>query len=111
MFFDPEGAGTLVISSIREDVMIDDDYLEDMLDEHLDDDADLYDENCGDFSGVSCCYDDGDEYWCEWYLYFENVLVFVTYNCPLDAADDEEDVVDSMLDSLIHLEQQEPVIH
>lgn len=111
LFFDPETNGALVISALQEDEPIDDDYLEDMLEEHLAEDADLYDETCGDFSGVSCCYDAEDEYWCEWYLYTDRVMLFVTYNCPLDDAGEEDDVVDSMLESLGFINVVEPVLH
>lgn len=111
MFYDPVSNGALVISSFREDEPINDDYLEDMLEDHLDADAQLYDENCGDFSGVSCCYDDEQEYWCEWYVFTENVMLFVTYNCPLEHAGEEDDVIDSMLESLTLITKTEPVLH
>ena len=100
LFYHPDSNGTLVISSVLEDEPITDDYLEDMVAEHLAAGADLYEETCGDFSGVSCCYDTEDEYWCEWFLYCDSIMMFVTYNCELPEAGNEDDVIDSMLESL-----------
>lgn len=98
--FHPDSKGTLTLSATREAEDISDDYMEDLLDEYLDAGADLYDAEYASFSGVTFCYDDGEEYWCEWYLRSGPVLLYVTYNCPLANEGEEEDVIESILESL-----------
>ena len=98
--FHPTSNGTLTISATKEQQDISDEYMEELLFEHLDAGAELIDVEFGSFAGVSFCYDDNDEYWCEWYLRAGPVLLFVTYNCPLDEEGAEDDVIESILESL-----------
>lgn len=98
--YHPESNGTLTLSATLEQQDISDEYMEDLLTEHLDAGAELFDVEFEAFSGVTCCYDDDDEYWCEWYLRAGPVLLFITYNCPLDDEGAEEDVIESILESL-----------
>ena len=74
--------------------------VEELLDEHLEAGADLQDAEYGPFSGVSVCYDDDEEFWCEWYLLAGPVMLYITYNCPLDSEGEEEDVIESIMESL-----------
>jgi len=99
--YDPEGKGTLVISSVVEDEAISDDYIEDLVSEHLDAGAELHHEIFGPFTGVGCCFEADGDYWCEWYLCLENMMLFVTYNCDLESEGEEDDLVESILDSLM----------
>jgi len=98
--YHPDSNGTLTFSATQEQQAITDEYLEDLLIEHLDAGAELFDVEYEPFSGVTCCYDDDEEYWCEWYLRAGPVLLFITYNCPLDDEGAEEDVIESILESL-----------
>lgn len=98
--FHPDSNGTLTISETREQQDISDEYMEDLLTDHLDAGAELFDVEFDSFSGVTCCYDDDDEYWCEWYLRAGPVLLFITYNCPLAEEGAEDDVIESILESL-----------
>lgn len=98
--FHPGGRGTLTLSATCEQEDISDDYIEALLDEYLDAGADLYDAEYASFSGVTFCYDDSEEYWCEWYLRSGPVLLYVTYNCPLANEGEEDDVIESILESL-----------
>ena len=98
--YDPDSSGTLVLSASNEEEDISDDYLEELLSEHIDAGADIEDVEYNDFSGVSCCYDDAEEYWCEWYLRAGPILLFITYNCPIEDEGNEEDVIESILESL-----------
>ena len=98
--YNPDSNGTLTISATREDQNISDEYIEELLADHLDAGAELIEVELGAFSGVSFCYDDNDEYWCEWYLRNGPVLLFITYNCPLDEEGSEDDVIESILESL-----------
>lgn len=98
--YDPDGIGTLVISTVVEEEAISDDYIEELVSEHLDAGAQLQNESYGPFSGVGCCFELDDDYWCEWYLCFDNILLFITYNCDLSDEGDEDDVIEQILESL-----------
>lgn len=98
--YHPDSPGVLTLSATREEQDISDEYLEELLDEHLEAGADLMDAEYGSFTGVTFCYDDDEEYWCEWYLRAGPIMLFVTYNCPLDKEGEEEDVIESILESL-----------
>ena len=103
--YHPDSSGTLTLSATKEQEDISDEYMEELLAEHLDADAELFDVEFESFSGVTCCYDDEEEYWCEWYLCSGPVLLFITYNCPLADEGAEEDVVESILESLAESNQ------
>lgn len=99
-FFDPDSNGTLMISTLVEDEPISDEFLEEMLEVHHNADAELYDVEYGPFAGVTCCYANDEEYWCEWYLVTDNLMLYVTYNCPLEEEGMEDDLIESILESL-----------
>jgi hypothetical protein len=92
--------GSLLISALQEDDTISDEYLADLVDEHIAADAELEQVEFGPFDGLSVCYESEGEYWCEWYLRARHVLLFITYNCPLAQEGSEDDVVESILESL-----------
>lgn len=98
--FHPDSSGALVLSATNEEEDISDDYLEELLSEHIDAGADIEDVEYSDFSGVTCCYDDAEEYWCEWYLRAGPILLFITYNCPIEDEGNEDDLIESILESL-----------
>ena len=99
-FFHPNSSGTMTLSTVKEQEAISDDYIEELAAEHIDAGAELFDVEFESFSGVTCCYDDDQEYWCEWYLRSGSVLLFITYSCLLDDEGTEEDVIESILESL-----------
>ena len=99
-FFDPENSGTLLITTIKEEEVISDEYLEELVTEHLDAGADLQDVECGVFDGVTCCYEADEGYWCEWYLRHGQIMLFVTYDCSLQDEGSQDDLIDSMLETL-----------
>jgi len=99
--YDPESSsGSLIISTIVEDEPISDDYIEELVAEHLDAGADLIHEVYGPFTGVGCCFELDDDYWCEWYLCLDNILLYITYNCDLSDEGEEDDLIDGILESL-----------
>lgn len=105
-FYDPESNGTLLFSTVEEEETITDEYLAEMIEEHIEAGADFYEVEFGPFSGVTCCYVDEQEYWCEWYLTSGSILLLVTYNCPLAEEGAEDDVIEIILESL-----QQPAPH
>ena len=54
----------------------------------------------GEFSGISLEYETDDELIREWYLKSGSIMLFITYSCMLDDEAQEEDVVESILESL-----------
>jgi len=100
VIYDQAGIGELVISTLYQDEGISDEQLEAMASEHVDSDAIIDDVVLGDLSGITVSFEQGDEYWSEWYLRSEKLLLFITYNCDLKNADVDEDVVESILESL-----------
>ena len=100
ILYDKEGIGELVISTFYQEDGIDDEQLEDLASEHIDADGIVEDVDLGSFSGFVISYTDEGEYWCEWYLKSEKVLLFVSYNCDESNEEVDEDVVESILASL-----------
>lgn len=98
--YDPQSSGTLLFSTVREEQEITDEFLAELASEHIEADADFYEVEYGPFDGVTCCYQDDTEYWCEWYLKYEDVMLFITYNCPLEDEGKEDDLVETILESL-----------
>ncbi len=100
VIYDNDGVGELVVSTLYQGEGIADEQLEAMASEHVDSDADIEDVVLGDFSGIAVSFEQDGEYWCEWYLRSEKVLLFITYNCDAKNVEVDEDVVESILESL-----------
>ncbi|MFO7603164.1 MAG: hypothetical protein R6X06_05030 [Gammaproteobacteria bacterium] len=100
-FYDPDGVGELLISSMLHEQALSDDDLEEFAADHIDTEVESEEVEYGEFSGFSFCYEVEDEYLCEWYLRAGKLMLFVTYSCALeDEEHSEEDIVETMLDSL-----------
>lgn len=99
--YQPNGVGDLLISSFQYEQNITEEDLEEFAADHIDNNVDATDVDFGDFNGFFFCYDTKGEYICEWYLKSARLLLFVTYSCPLeDEENSEEDIVETILDSL-----------
>ena len=99
--YHPDGVGDLLISTFQHEDTVTDDDLEEFAADHINCDVESEDIECGDFAGFSFCYDVENEYLCEWYLKSDNIMLFITYSCALkDEENSEEDIVDTILDSL-----------
>ena len=100
VLYHPDHGGSILLSAVREEEEITDEYLAELVDEHIEAGAELEDVELGSFAGLSCCYEGEGEYWCEWYLRSDHILLFVTYNCPLEEEGSQDDVVETILESL-----------
>ena len=98
--FNPDGHGTLEISTLEQDEEVDDGFLEYMAGEHLDAGAEPEEVECGDFTGLELSYADAEHYWREWYLRAGHLMLYVTYHCPLVNEGIEDDEVDAILETL-----------
>lgn len=98
--FDPQGSGSLEITTLEQDEPVDDGFLEYMAEEHLEAGAEPEEVECGDFEGFELSYGDAEHYWREWYLRAGNLMLYVTYHCPLADEGSEDDAVDAILETL-----------
>jgi len=98
--FNPEGSGALEISAVERDEPVDDGFLEYMAVEHLEAGAEPDEVEYGDFEGLEFSYDDDGNYWREWYLRADNLMLYVTYHCPVADEGREDDEVDAILETL-----------
>jgi len=100
LLYHPDGPGTLQISAIPQNDTVTTADLRAIAVEHLEEGAQTDDVELGEFSGFSLSYGINDEFWREWYLRCGSTLLFVTYNCDLDAEGKEDDIVDLILGTL-----------
>jgi len=98
--FNPHGNGSLEISTLEQEDVVDDGFLEYMAIEHLEAGAEPEEIECGDFEGLVFDYADETHYWREWYLRADNLMLYITYHCPLDVEGGEDDEVDAILETL-----------
>lgn len=98
--FDPQGCGALEISAVVQEEPVDEGFLEYMASEHLEAGAEPEEVEFGDFEGLEFGYADQDNYWREWYLRADNLMLYITYHCPLVDEGREDDEVDAMLETL-----------
>jgi len=100
VIYDNNGVGELVISTLFDENGIEDEQLEAMVAEHLDFDAELEDITIADFSGVMLSYTQDGEFWSEWYLRTDKLLIFASYNCDESQAEEDDDIVEAIMASL-----------
>ena len=98
--FNPDGCGALEISALEQEEAIDDGFLEYMAAEHLESGAEPDEVEFGDFEGLEFSYGDDGNYWREWYLRADNLMLYITYNCPLQDEGRENDEVEAILETL-----------
>jgi hypothetical protein len=98
--YDPNGSGSLQLSSLKEDTPITAADLKELAAEHIDAGAKPENVELGDFNGFTLSYGFKGEYWREWYLKCGTVMLFVTYTCDLDDEGKEDDLVDLVLETL-----------
>ncbi|MFA7388563.1 MAG: hypothetical protein WCZ87_13010 [Thiohalobacteraceae bacterium] len=98
--FDPQASGALKISAMPQGQTVDDGFLEYMAAEHLEAGAEPEEAELGDFDGLMLSYGDAELYWREWYLRADELMLYVTYHCPLADEGKQDDEVDAILETL-----------
>ena len=98
--FDPQGTGALEITAVEQEDVVDDGFLEYMAAEHLEAGAEPEEVELGDFEGLELSYGDETNYWREWYLRADKLMLYITYHCPLADEGREDDEVDMILGTL-----------
>jgi len=90
----------LQLSAARKGTEITDEDLREFAENHLAAGASPSPVEAGDFKGFSIAYRDESHHWRQWFLRSHNVAVFVTYNCPVKLAGEEDIVVNTALSDL-----------
>ena len=98
--FHDESFGILQISAEQFEDEVSFDTLQEMAAEHIEAGAELEDIQLGPFAGFTLDYSIDDEYWREWYLQYDRLFVYITYNCRLEDESNEDDIIDAILASL-----------
>ena len=98
--FHDDSFGILQVSAeqFEEDITLD--TLQDIAEEHVDAGAELEELQLGSFGGFTLNYSIDNEYWREWYLMYDRLFIFITYNCQLEDESNEDDIVDTILSTL-----------
>lgn len=100
VLYHPDKAGTLTISSSQQEETVTDTDLMQIASDHIEAGAILEDVNPGDFDGFTLSYATDDEYWREWYLRADTLMLFVTYYCTLEEEGEDDDIIDAILETL-----------
>jgi len=98
--YDPEGFGSLQISTLLQDEPVDDDFLNYLAEEHLEAGATPDKARFGEFTGFTLSYGADDGFWTEWYLRADRLVLFASYTCAPEHEMLEEEIVDGILRSL-----------
>lgn len=98
--FHDDSFGILQISADQFEEEVTFDTLEELAEEHIDAGAEPEEVQLGPFSGFTLDYSIDNEYWREWYLRYDRLFLYVTYNCQLEDESNEDDIIDAILASL-----------
>ena len=100
VLFDPQGVGELSISYQQSEEPLSNEDLLGIADEDIEAGAEPDVVNVGQFSGIQFDYESEGEYWCEWYLANDDLLIFATYNCPVGDEEKELAAIEVVLSTL-----------
>jgi len=98
--YDPEGFGSLQISTLLQDEPVEDDFLNYLAEEHLEAGAMPDKVRFGEFTGFTLSYGADDGFWTEWYLRAGRLALFASYTCASEHEMLEEELVEGILRSL-----------
>lgn len=101
LLYHPDGVGELQVTvSEKEDGLVDEEDLEYFAAELLDDGMPNRIVRIGELQGLFFEYEDEDLYWREWYLAFDELFFYVTYNCDLVDKHAEDHAVQDILKTI-----------
>ena len=100
VLYNSNSQGEVQISSVihEEELTLND--LMHIAEEDLQAGATLQELDQGDFHGFWFDYEVEKEYWREWYLCCGQLMLFATYNCPVEDEGADADEIDEIIDSL-----------
>lgn len=101
LLYHPDGPGELQITvSEKEDGLVDEEDLEYFAEELVEDDIPSRIVRVGELQGLLFEYDEDDAWWREWYLAYDELFFYVTYNCDLKDRQAEDAIVHDILKSV-----------
>ncbi len=101
VLFGDNAHGEVQISSVIHDEDLTPNDLMHIAEEDLQAGATPQEIDLDDFHGFWFDYSTKEEYWCEWYLCCGQLMLFVTYNCPVEDEGKDFDEVEKMIGSLL----------
>ncbi len=101
VFVRPEGVGVLQVVSYEQDEDVTPEDLEDLAQEHVQNNHGSTHVEVGDFTGTLYTLREDGEYWQFWYLAADRLAVVLTYNCAEEDRNVEIDEVREMVASLM----------
>ncbi|HWP94964.1 MAG TPA: hypothetical protein VNL72_04455 [Gammaproteobacteria bacterium] len=100
-FFHPDGPGVLCITcSCKEEGLVDETDLEEFAAELLEKGLEPAHVSIGHLRGLLFEYEEGNEWWREWYLACDDLFFFITYNCDPDDRGREDATVSQILHNI-----------
>jgi hypothetical protein len=101
VLFSENAHGEVQISSVIHDEELTPNDLMHIAEEDIQAGATPQELDLDDFHGFWFDYSTKDEYWCEWYLCCGQLMLFVTYNCPVEDEGKDYDAIDKIITSLL----------
>ena len=95
------GLSEIQLSSVIHEQELTPNDLMHIAEEDLQAGASLQEIDQGEFHGFWFDYQIDKEYWREWYLCCGQLMLFVTYNCPVEDEGKDSDEVDKIIDTLL----------
>lgn len=101
LLYNPDGPGELQVTvSEKEDGLVDEEDLEYFAAELVEDGIPSRIVRVGEFQGLLFEYDEEGIHWREWYLAYDELFFYVTYNCDLADRHVEDPLVQDILKSI-----------
>lgn len=101
LLYNPDGVGELQITvSEKEDGLVDEEDLEYFAADLLGDGMPQRIVRVGELQGLYFEYEEEDAWWREWYLAYDELFFYVTYNCDLVDKHSEDATVQDILKSV-----------
>ena len=101
LLYNPDGPGELQITvTEKEDGLVDEEDLEYFAKDLVEDGIASRIVRVGEFQGLLFEYEEEDVAWREWYLAYDELFFYVTYNCDLVDRHAEDHIVQDILKSV-----------
>jgi len=100
VLYHPEGAGALRVSAARKDDVVTDEDLKGFAVQHPEEGASVEVVEYGEFRGYRYEIEGESVLVRQWFLRAGTLALFLTYNCSLEHAGEEDEALETMLDTL-----------
>lgn len=100
VLYHPEGAGALRVSAARKDDPVTDEDLQGFAAQHPEEGAGVETVECGEFRGYRYEIEGESVLVRQWFLRAGTLALFLTYNCSLEHAGEEDEALETMLETL-----------